>query len=162
MFRGFGSCIDLVRVERNAEFASQCCGKLLVAVSLGAAQTVVEMCGVQDDAQLGSAGSEGAGESDRVGSTGEADGQTQAGPQQGCVEREGRNGSGWRHSTMVNASPTAKTCRRKLWDDHPNNMDPLLGPRRCILHWLCRYLPYSPPLALGRGWPRPSPSNFSN
>jgi hypothetical protein len=108
---------------------------------------MVQMSGVEDEAEVGSPGCEGAGESDRVGTAGETDGEAKAGAQQGCVEWESR-----------------KLCRGGHWMivNRPDRQDLSSCPRRCILHWLCRYLPYSPRLALGRAWPRLSPSNFWN
>ena len=61
--------------------------------------------------------------------------RAQTGLEQRCIERQDRGESGLRHWLMV---------------EHD------------ILHWLCRYLPYSQPQALGRGWPRLSLSSFWN
>ena len=77
----------MLGVEWDIERSREVRGESLVLIGFCAAQAVVEVGGVQDDAQFCGSGGEGAGERDGIGSAGEADGQAQAGPEQRCVER---------------------------------------------------------------------------
>jgi hypothetical protein len=56
---------------------------LLVEIGICTPEAVMEVGGVEDDSQFRGAGCEGAGEGDRVGSAGEADGEAKAGFEQG-------------------------------------------------------------------------------
>jgi hypothetical protein len=76
---GFRFGVDLMGVERQAERGGEIGAELLVNVGFGATEAVVEMGDVEDDAEVGGAGGEGAGEGDRVCSAGEADGEAEAG-----------------------------------------------------------------------------------
>jgi hypothetical protein len=101
----------------------------------------VEVGEVEDEAEFGGAGVEGAGQCDRIGSAGKGDGEARAGGQAGGVEREHGGelgdrvggGKGQSHNLMVD---------------------------QCILCWLCTYLRYFPPLDWARVWPRPSRNSF--
>ena len=87
MLARFDICIDLMGVELDAQGLCEVSGESLVEIGFFAAQAVVEVGGVQYDAQFRGSRGEGAGERDGIGSAGEADGQAQAGPEQRCVER---------------------------------------------------------------------------
>ena len=71
----------MLGVEWDIERSREVRGESLVLIGFCAAQAVVEMGGVQDNAQFRCAGGEDAGEGYRVGPAGEADGQAQTWPQ---------------------------------------------------------------------------------
>ena len=74
-------------VELDAERLGEIGGELLVAVGLDAAQAMVEVGGVEDEAQFCGASGERPSQSYGISSAGETDGEAQPGLEQGCVER---------------------------------------------------------------------------
>jgi hypothetical protein len=79
---GLGGGVDALLMEGEAEGRGEGAGKVEVGVGLGAAQAVVKMGGVKDQAQFAAALVEGTEQGHGVRSAGEADGQAQAGAEE--------------------------------------------------------------------------------
>ena len=133
LLAGFRSGIDVAGVELETQRRGEFSGEILVGVRVGSAQPVMEMGGVEDEAEFAGARREGACEGDGIGAAGEANGETQAGADERGIQIKNECGGYEGHRMMVD---------------------------QCILGWLCRYLRYFPPPDWGRAWQRPSPSSF--
>lgn len=76
---GFGGGVDLGDMEDETEGLGEIGGEALIGVRFGAAQAVMEMGGVEDEAELAGAGGEGEGEGYGIAAAGEGDGEAKAG-----------------------------------------------------------------------------------
>lgn len=88
-FGGFGGRIDVGRVDRDVETGAEVAAELLVSVGFGAAQAVVQVGGMDYEAQLSGPLVEREQQRDRVRSPGEGDGNAHAGAKERGVEWEG-------------------------------------------------------------------------
>jgi hypothetical protein len=86
---GLGGSVDLRVMERQTESRGQVTAKGEVRVGFGAAQAVVKMSGVENDAQFPALLMERAKQRDGVRTAGEADGEAQAGTEGRGIEGEG-------------------------------------------------------------------------
>ena len=108
MYFGFGGRVDACVVEGDVELLGKRSGELEVGVGLIAAQAVVQVGGMEDEAKFPALFAisfrEGTQERDGVGSAGEPDGKAQAGTEQRRVERERG-----RHERMIREQGTEGT-----------------------------------------------------
>jgi hypothetical protein len=86
MGAGFGLGVDAGGVKGEIQGGGEIGAEQLIPVGVGTAEAVMEVGGMEDDAKIGGAGSEGAGEGDGVGSARKADRQTQTGLDRAGVE----------------------------------------------------------------------------
>ena len=95
-------------MEGDIELLGEGSGKFQVGIGLFAAQAVVQVGGVEDEAQFPApfaiSFGEGTQQGDGVGATGETDGEAKAGAQQRRVERERG-----RHERMIREQGTVGT-----------------------------------------------------
>ena len=85
---GFGGGIDAVAMKGQMELGGEGVDEFEIGVGFRSAKAVVEMRDMEDEAKFPAPMMEGVQEGNRVGSAGDADGQTQAGGERGGVERE--------------------------------------------------------------------------
>ncbi len=73
-------------MERETEFRGESAAEFKVGIGFGAAQAVVEMRGVEHEAQFPAPLGESTQQSNRIRAAGEADGEAHAGLQQRSIE----------------------------------------------------------------------------
>src|SRR5260370_34810403 len=119
-------------MEGKAETGCEVAREGEVGVGFSPAQAVVQVCGVQDQAEFAGSIAEGAKQGYRIGSAGEADGKTQAGLEQRGVEGKSR----------------------RRWSAHQRMISRLSGVARCDGAGACLALHETNPMYSAAGWRR--------